>query len=413
MKKILLYNLSAVAFAFLISIATHAQDRFVYAVTDFQQNGSGWAVLRKLNLQTGVFSDVLLNGIEAKKTVLDAATKKQIDINTSNTGNYLQTPFSTGVAAIAFDKKNNRIYYTPMFIDQLRYIDLKTMSVYYVTNQPFTKLGNLHNDEGKIVTRMVIAPDGYGYALTNDANTFIRFSTGKKLKIESFGSLVDDPSNSGISVHNRCSSYGGDMVADDNGNLYMLSARNNVFKINIETKVAKWLGSVNGLSPNFTINGAAVNDEGKILVGSQGYTQSWYVIDPKNWTAVEYKTPNGIFLTSDLANSNVLKTHKNSTTEIATIAVREIQLLDKIQLYPNPVGNNQFNIQFGNINAGNYTIVLTDVTGRQIIAQKVNVGGAGQIETINLNRNTAKGIYLIKITDISGKAAFTQKLVVQ
>ena len=38
----------------------------------------------------------------------------------------------------------------------------------------------MHNDEAKIVTRMVIAPDGNGYAITNDANTFIRFSTGKK-----------------------------------------------------------------------------------------------------------------------------------------------------------------------------------------------------------------------------------------
>ena len=48
-------------------------------------------------------------------------------------GNILQAPFATGVAAAAYDKKHNRLYFTPMFVDQLRYIDLKTMKVYYVT----------------------------------------------------------------------------------------------------------------------------------------------------------------------------------------------------------------------------------------------------------------------------------------
>jgi hypothetical protein len=35
----------------------------------------------------------------------------------------------------------------------------------------------------------------------------------KKLEITQLGSLVDDPSNGGVSIHNRCSSWGGDMIA--------------------------------------------------------------------------------------------------------------------------------------------------------------------------------------------------------
>ena len=414
MRKNLHYAFLASGAILLTNILTQAQDRFAYVITDIQQTSASWTSLRKLNLQTGVYSDVLLNGVDVKQAAFDATTKKQIEAGAdARYGNYMQTAFSTGVAAIAYDKKNNRLYFTPMFIDQLRYVDLKTMKLYYVTDQAFTNLGNMHNDEGKIVTRMVIAPDGNGYAITNDANTFIRFSTGKKLNIEQLCSLVDDPANTGISIHNRCSSWGGDMIADDAGNLYAFSAHNNVFRINTETKVATWLGPVQGLPQGFTINGAVVNDEGKLLAGSQAYAQSWFVIDPKTWTASEYKTPNGVYLTSDLANSNALITRKNTTTEITTISKRELPGTDKIQLYPNPAGNNQFNVLFSKLSAGNYTIELTNVEGKQVMTQKVSIGGEEQTQTINLNKNTAKGIYLVKVTDFNSKAVFTQKLVVQ
>jgi hypothetical protein len=415
MRKSLLYSTLVLGTAVLISTFTQGQDRFAYAITDVNQNTAGWTVLRKLNLQTGVYSDALLNGVDAKQVVYDASTKKQIEATVdARYNNYSQVAFSTGVAAIAYDKKNNRLYYTPMFIDQLRYIDLKTMKVYYVADQSFTG-GNIHNEEANIVTRMVIAPDGYGYAVTNDGNNFIRFSTGKKLTIEQLGSLVDDPDNTGISCHNRCSSWGGDMVADDAGNLYMFTARNSVFRVNIETKVATWLGPIKGIPSDFTTNGVVVTDDGNLLAGSQGYTKSWYIIDPKSWSATEYKSPNGVYLTSDLANSNILTTRKKSPTEIATIPVSEAALSNIIQLYPNPVSvsNNQFKIQFNKLEAGEYTLELTDVTGKQVMTQKISVVNEGQVQTINLKKNTAQGIYLVKVSDIYSKSIFTQKLVVQ
>jgi len=415
MRKSLLYSALVTGTAVLISTFTQAQDRFAYAITDVNQNTAGWTVLRKLNLQTGVYSDALLNGVDPKQIAYDASTKKQIEATVdARYNNYSQVAFSTGVAAIAYDKKNNRLYYTPMFIDQLRYIDLKTMKVYYVADQSFTG-GNVHNEEANIVTRMVIAPDGYGYAVTNDANSFIRFSTGKKLTIEQLGSLVDDPDNTGISCHNRCSSWGGDMVADDAGNLYMFTARNSVFRVNIETKVATWLGPIKGIASDFTTNGVVVTDDGNLLAGSQAYTKGWYIIDPKSWSATEYKSPNGVYLTSDLANSNILTTRKKSPTEITTIPASEAALSNVIQLYPNPisVSNNQFKIQFNKLEAGEYTLELTDVTGKQVMKQKISVVNEGQVQTINLKKNTAQGVYLVKVSDIYSKSIFTQKLVVQ
>jgi len=398
----------------LSSTFSQAQDRFAYAITDVQQNSAGWTSLRKLNLQTGVYTDVLFNGMNASQVAFDATSRKQVEGETDpGTGVSLQSPFTSGVAAIAYDSKNNRIYFTPMFIDQLRYIDLRSMKVYYVTDQAFTGLGNMHNDEGKIVTRMVIAADGYGYAVTNDANTFIRFSTGKNLKVEQLGGLVDDPANTGISIHNRCSSWGGDMIADDAGNLYLFSAHNSVFKINIESKVATWLGIIQGLPATYTINGAVVSDDGKLLTGSQTYAQGWFEVDPKTWTATEYKAPNGIFLTSDLANSNILKTKKNATTELPPLTQRATLLNDQIQVYPNPVSNYQFTVQFSKLTAGDYTVEVTDVTGKQVMMQKVKVTGYEQTENMTLAKNTAQGIYMVKVTDWNNKSLFTQKLLVQ
>ena len=120
------------------------------------------------------------------------------------------------------------------------------MKVYYPADRGFSGQSQKSSDQGNIVTRMVIADDGNGYAMTNDGTQLLRFSTGKKLEITDLGSLVDDQANKGISVHNSCSSYGGDMIADDNGNMFVFSARNHVFKINIESKVATHLGTITG-----------------------------------------------------------------------------------------------------------------------------------------------------------------------
>lgn len=180
MRKSLLLFTTAIL---LISISSNAQqaDRFAYAVTDAQQMGANWSFLRKLNLQTGEYSSILLNGNDASFLAYNASSKKQLSapLTDSRYGQSINAAFGSGVAAIAYDRKNNRLYYTPMLFDQLRYIDLKNMKVFYVTDKVFTGKSIKNADQGNIVTRMAIASDGNGYALTNDATQLIRFSTAK------------------------------------------------------------------------------------------------------------------------------------------------------------------------------------------------------------------------------------------
>lgn len=414
MRRALPFACLSVAMSLFSAVSLHAQnDRFAYVITDLTKDGMGWNALRKLDLQTGQYSEVLINGTDAKTKSYDAVSKKELSQQPDQKwGTLLQQPFSTGVAAAAFDRAHNRLYYTPMFVDQLRYIDLKTMRVYVVSGQAFSGAGNMHNDEAKIITRMVIAPDGYGYAINNDGTTFVRFSTGKKPKIENLGTLVDDPANKNVSIHNRCSSFGGDMIADDEGNLYILTARNQVFRVNTENKVATHLGGIQNLPANFTVNGAVVDGNGALLVSSAVDASAYYEVNPKDWKAVAYQGLSSVFRSSDLANSNFLATSAKPK-EFTTITAPTDKFSKLIAVYPNPVTSSRVSVQFTKVPTGNYRLELTDMTGRSVMQKRLNITNQNQVQELRLNESNAKGLYLVRVYDAANQSVYTQKVMVK
>jgi hypothetical protein len=71
-----------------------------------------------------------------------------------------------------------------------------------------------------------------------------------------------------MSIHNKCSSWGGDMIADAFGKLYVISASHAVYVIDINTRIATYKGNIQGLPAGYTTNAAAVNDEGEIVLAS-------------------------------------------------------------------------------------------------------------------------------------------------
>lgn len=406
------------AWLFAFTGSAQQSDRFAYSITDVQDIGGNWNYLRKLDLQTGEYSPILLTGNDVSFKAYDASSKKQmtVPIVDARWGQLANAPFGTGVAAIAYDRRNNRLYYSPMFVDQLRYIDLKTMKVFYVTEMGFTGKPQKSPDQGNIVTRMAIAADGNGYAMTNDGSQLIRFSTGKKFEVTDLGTIVDDPANKTVSIHNSCSSYGGDMIADDEGNLYVFSARNHVFKVNIESKVATHLGVISGLPAGFTVNGAAVNDNNQIIVGTATKATSYFTVDHKTLVASPYTIAGTVWNSSDLANSNLLATaakNKNPVTELMSRNTPANSGDGKIAIYPNPVTSNRFVIQFNDLEAGNYTIQVTDVMGRQVLQQIVNISGDNHAQTVKLDPASSKGVYLVKVTDHSSRGVFSTKMVIQ
>ena len=101
-------------------LSAQPADQFAYAVTDVNQQGASWNFLRKLNLQTGAYSEVLLSGNDVSLLAYDAASKKQITapLKDAQYGNIVNAAVGTGVAAMAVDKKHNRLYYTPMLVEK-------------------------------------------------------------------------------------------------------------------------------------------------------------------------------------------------------------------------------------------------------------------------------------------------------
>jgi hypothetical protein len=409
MRRALFFRLLHLVSVLISANLFGQSDRFAYVISDITRDGSGWNVLRRLDLETGQYTDVLLNGADQRTTFYNASTKKAITMEPdARLGNLLQAPFCTGVAAAAYDRRHNRLYFTPMFVDQLRYLDLNSMKVFSVAGQSFSRAGNMNADEGKIITRMVIASDNYGYAISNDGNTFIRFSTDKKMKIEQLGALFDDPANSTISIHNKNSSFGGDAVADDDGNLYIITAPNHVFKVNIQSKVSTHLGALKNLPAGFTVNGAAVDDKGFIIVSSAVDGRSYYQVDPKNWTAKSY-LEGGVFKSSDLANSNVLCVRKSN----GIIPDRTDISSKSISIYPNPATTGSVTLHFDKVPAGDYRVLLTDALGKGVGLRNISINAESQSHVLPLNKSMAKGVYMIKVFNKDNQPVYTNKLIVE
>ncbi|MCX8020115.1 MAG: T9SS type A sorting domain-containing protein [Chitinophagaceae bacterium] len=414
MKRYLLV-FSSLIFCGSLFLRAQTSDRFVYAMTDAQANSGNWSHLRVLDLQTGKYSQVLLNGYDMNMVCYDAATRKPLETPFTHAryGQWAHAPFATHVAAMAYDRKNNRLYYTPMFIDQLRYIDLNNMKVYYVTDKNFINQEAKAADQSNIITRMVIASDGYGYALTNDGMHLVRFSTGKKTTLTHLGALVDDPANKGVSVHNSCTSYGGDMIADDEGHLYLFTARNHVFKINPETKVATHLGAIKGLPSGFTVNGASVTPENKVLVASATLGGSYYTVDLKTLESAPFVLQETALQTSDLANGNLYASGNRTQHQQTEVSARPLVNNRSIKVYPNPVTQGQVFIQFDADAAGEYSVMVTDVAGRQVIQRNVIIGTDNQLQKIEFDNSISKGVYLLKVLDAGKQTAYSNKLVIQ
>ena len=337
-------------------------------------------------------------------------------------------PFATNSAAMAYDKKHERLYYTPMSINQLRYIDLKSGKIYYFEDEAFgtVKQGG---DVANQITRMVVASDGEGYALTNDGNHLIRFTTGKKPTITDLGALTDDAANTKYSVHSG-GGYGGDMVADASGNLYLVTANRNVFKINIESKVATHKGTIKGLPQGFSTNGAMVEEGSSVIIASSESTVGYYRFDLNTLQAEKVSASGEVFNASDLANANLAfakkkkekkeeETKPESQPEVTESAVakkdlpQETMLRNGIAVYPNPVTNGVVRLSFSEQPAGKYQVQLLDLSGRLITSKDVNINGVSQVEEFRFPELSVKGNYLVRVTSEVNKVNVTNKIVVQ
>jgi hypothetical protein len=415
MFKMLRYVLMLAVFP--ISVIGQS-DQITYAITSANKGSNDWVALRTLNMRTGKLSQMLLNMNDRGLFQYDMATHKLKDniawpvLSFPIVANNPAVPkVNSGVAAIAFDQRTNRLFYVSMSDDILRYIDLSTMKIYAEPALSFSKAGNYTFKSTNPVTRLVITPDGYGYTITSDDNRLIRFTTNNKPSFTDMGELKDDPRNKEMSILNTCSNVGGDMVADDAGNLYLITASNHVYKIEIKTRLATYLATISKLPATFTTNGAAINENGNLLVSSSIYTEASFIVDHKTWQASPAPAIQHLYGIADLASSNVLRIKKSNPSVM--LFGKPLLKTGNIKVYPNPVLFDEVNIQFNDLPTGNYIIELTDLLGRKVIQQKVKLTSQSQTALIQIPTITAQAFYYIRILNEKNALVSTHKLAVE
>lgn len=394
--------------------ASTAQDaNKTFAITGDGTGDFMWMNIRQLDISSGKITQDVYQRSRTAFIMLDADTKQPV----SDRASYREQPTETMVAAAAYDKNQNKLFFTPMRIGELRWLDLNAKGdaqKFYTLKSSLLNSGENVRDEAKNFTRMVIAADGNGYALTNDANRLIRFTTGKKVTITDLGNLIDDESNKTVSVHNQCSSWGGDMIADAYNKLYIISANHYVFSVDVETRVAKYLGNIAGLPANYSTNGAAVDKDGAIVVCSANTFAGYYKFTLDNFAAVKIEGSDMVYNASDLANGNLLlQKEADAARTFADFKPVVPVLTNEAHIFPNPVTTSEFNISFEGQAAGKYNVTVTDLSGKPLMNRTVTVNAKTQVETVPLSRNFAKGMYMVKVTDVNNKFIFTERIVVQ
>lgn len=439
-----------------------------YAITSVEKGGRSWKEVRLVNITTGeelksvyqskqeveafnartgnpiVKKDGTASQVAEKKIIEKKLAEKKIvnlddelaTVNGSNvrvrtvvikqSANQYDKPFATNSAAMAYDRKHERLYYTPMGINQLRYIDLKSNRIYYFENEPFGVVNGL-GDGANQICRMVIASDGNGYALTNDGNHLIRFTTDKNPVITDLGALTDDAANGKYTIHSR-GGYGGDMIADASGNLYVLTANRRVFKVVISSKVATYLGDIKGLPDGFTTNGAMVEEGSKVIVASSESSIGYFRFDLTTLQAEKVSTTESVFNASDLANDRLAfakkkKDRKNdeivqeqkqpAAEEPTRKSPQEIMTNNGIAVFPNPVTNRLVKVSFADQPAGRYSVDLIDIAGKLIQSKEVNINSNMQVEEVRIPRSVAGGSYLLRVSGLNNNVNVTNKIVIQ
>jgi len=409
------YKLLPVIFLLIFSITytnSFSQSRKIFAVTGDQYGSVNWIAFRQIDLDGRSSVRTLYVPSDNNETVYDAVSGKAIINSNTNTATPTSTPQTCGcmnnkmVAAIAYDAKNSRLYYTQMTGNQLRYLDLKSMQPksYAVTTQLLKNFPN-QPGEASIITRMVIASDSYGYALTNDNEHLIRFSTGKQTSISDLGKLIDAQSNGDNSVRKQFKSWGGDMVADANGNLYLFTMQREVFKINPNTRLATFVGDIKNMPEDYTVNAAMVDNDGYVIVGSSTKTTNYYRVNLNTLdaSALTQQTTQ-VYNVSDFANGNFAFSNNANTNAIAKT------IKQAVSIYPNPATDEKINVQFTNIAKGNYVIQLGEMEGKTLLQKEVSIAGS-QTENLYVSSITA-GTYILRVINEKGESIYTNKVII-
>lgn len=369
-----------------LAVTAQAQTTKLFAFSAIEKGTPQWSSIHQLNANTGA-DEAIVPDIRLQATI-----KSTLPNNT-----YLH-----GVAAaLAFDEATQQLFYTTMHGNAIHAYNVaqKTVQTYYPSQ--FSSGGTV-GQEGNVITRMCVASNGLIYTLTNDGNSLCSFSPSSPAKITNHGALIDADKNGSTSIHNQCIGWGGDMVADAFGKLYIITAKGAVFTVNTSDLQTTYITTIKGLPANFTINGAAVTAENDILLSCANQSLPMHKVSVQQWQATELPQTAGFYNASDLASNCLL---------FQQVKPARIEHVAKVTSYPNPITQGVSYVNLTQLLPGSYTIDVTDFNGKALVRKQVQASEKS-IVPVQLPQ-AVPGMYWLRVTNTQQQVVHTEKWIVQ
>lgn len=347
---------------------------------------------RAVDANNGISGETIFTDTSSAKVF--SQTRNGAVTEDKNTYNNAQ---AVNMATLAYDSSGNNLVYMPMFSSNIYVLNVKSREITLVENNVARVTAC---DINSHFTRMATGYDGSIYAINNVGTQFIKISkTGNQYSVADLGIITDDASNGKSSFTTMESGFGGDMVADAEGNFYIFSASGNVFKVVTKELKARFIGKISGIPDNYSVNGSAVNSKGNVVIAS-AKGGSLYEVDLNTLQAKQLPGEQNLHI-YDLASKYFANDKAVSANVFANI-----------DIYPTRVDEKLININVNDKSVkGAVKLNVFDLSGKNVFGQSLSVKDGFLRQQVYL-RNLVSGAYLVNITDESGKVLLNKKIVV-
>lgn len=301
------------------------------------------------------------------------------------------------MAALAYDSSNNNLVYMPMFSSNVYVLNPKTKETTLIENN-VARVTSC--DINSHITRMSNGYDGNIYAMNNSGTQFLQISKkNNQYVVNDLGIVKDDPSNGKNSFTTIETGFGGDMVADADNNFYVFATSGNVFKVSTKELKAKFVGKITGIPEGYSVNGAAVNAKGNVVIAS-AKGAPLYELSLDNLQAKQLSGNLNLHI-YDLASKYFANDKAISKTA-----------LTNLDIYPTRVDEQLINVSVNDKSVkGNLKLTVFDVSGKNVMQENIFVKDGSLNQQIYL-KNLINGAYVVSIANESGKVLLSKKILV-
>lgn len=378
-------------FLLLLGVNAHAQQDF-FAITGKDTQSITFNDFRTIDASNGISGEKIFTADSSVK-VFSQARKGIVAEDRSSYDNSQ----SITMAALAYDSSNNNLVYMPMFSSNVYILNPQTKEIRLVENN-VAKISSC--DINSHITRMTTGYNGNIYAVNNAGTQFLEISKkAGQYTVNDLGIIKDDPSNGRNSFTAMETGFGGDMIADIDNNFYVFAASGNVFKIATKDLNAKFIGKITGIPDNYSVNGSAVNAQGKVIIAS-AKGGALYEVDLTTLQAKQLPGEQGLHI-YDLASKYFANDKSSALNTLAS----------NLDIYPTRVDEHYINVHVNKNIKGIIKLNIFDMAGQNVMTQNLSVKDGSSDEKVYL-KGLVTGAYIVNIADESGKAIFNKKILI-